>query len=124
MKYASVADVLARVQLVVEFGGIELKGPNQYGLFRNTPLAVVITWGDVDAARLLLEAGADPNARLEIDETALHRAASFDQLEIAQLLLEKGADPNVRDRDGLTPLDWAKIGNSQAVINLLANLPT
>ena len=120
MKYSSVAEVLARIQDVVDFVGVDLASPNQYGNFRNTPLAVAITWGDIEAVKLLLGAGADVDARLEIGETALHRAASFGQFEIAQLLLGNGADPNLRDSDGQTPLDWARLGGNQALVDLLA----
>jgi hypothetical protein len=52
--------------------------------------------------RLLLEAGADPNARNPtLGDTPLHHASS---LETARRLIAAGADPNARDNDGETPL--------------------
>ena len=71
--------------------------------------------------RVLLAAGADPNAAtvpgVETDalmrdsrtkgETPLHRAAAFGTAETVQLLLDAGARREVRDANGDTPLTWA-----------------
>jgi ankyrin repeat protein len=51
---------------------------------------------------LLLKAGADPNARDGMEETALFKCAY--KTELVQPLLRAGADINARDRDGSTAL--------------------
>jgi hypothetical protein len=51
---------------------------------------------------LLLDNGADPNARNDASATALLWA--IDDVEKTRLLLSHGADPNVRSDDGATPL--------------------
>jgi hypothetical protein len=56
--------------------------------------------------KLLIDAGADVNARSEPKATPLHEAAVFNSVAIAEFLLSKGADPDARDRDNKTPLDW------------------
>ena len=58
----------------------------------------------VTVVRLLLDAGANLEARDQEGETPLSRAASFGQTETFQLLLEKGARIDVRDKRGMTPL--------------------
>jgi ankyrin repeat protein len=75
-----------------------------------TPLMRAVEAGHLPAVRLLLDAGADPNASLSapIRETALRIAAAQGTLEMAQALLAAGADPLVPGRMMLTALDRAR----------------
>lgn len=63
---------------------------------------------DRDIMRLLLDRGADPNARQQMDYTPLHSAASRGDVEMAKLLIAHGADPAARASDGLTAGDVAR----------------
>jgi ankyrin repeat protein len=64
--------------------------------------------------RLLLERGADANARQQVDYTPLHGAASRGDVEMAKLLLANGADRSAKAGDGMTPADVArKYGKSE-----------
>jgi len=45
----------------------------------------------VECTRLMLEAGAEPNARNGQGGTALHRAIDLRSLEVVELLLDAGA---------------------------------
>jgi len=56
---------------------------------------------------MLIEAGADPNARSPGDETALHWAASSDDVDVASALIDGGADLEAPDGSIGTPLDNA-----------------
>lgn len=70
-----------------------------------TLLHVAAEFGSVEAARLLLNHGADVNARATVDEGGVggqtpifHAVTQFEDfgLSVAQLLLERGADVSIR----------------------------
>ena len=63
--------------------------------------------GERGIVRLLLDNGADPNARQEGGFTALHAAAQHGDRELADLLRERGADRSSCTDDGETPADTA-----------------
>jgi ankyrin repeat protein len=71
-----------------------------------TPLMFAAQQGNVDSARILLEAGADVNARTPDYGSALVVAAASANEALALFLLEHGADPNVADNYGITPLHY------------------
>ena len=74
------------------------------------PLGLASFFGHVDAARLLVERGADVNSasRNDFKVMPLHSAAATGdpeaRYELAKLLLEHGAEPNARQQDEFTPL--------------------
>jgi peptide-methionine (S)-S-oxide reductase len=73
-----------------------------------------------DAARLALDAGADPDG-FDDQVTALHEAAINDDVATVELLLDRGARTDLRDRmwDG-TPLGWARHGRAERAAALLS----
>lgn len=65
---------------------------------------------------LLLDAGADPNARQAGGWTALHSAAQSGNSAIARVLVERGADLQARNDEGLTPIDVAHAAGHDSVL--------
>lgn len=70
----------------------------------STPLMVATTFGKVEVARILIEAGADLEARNNSGGTALHVGCFCCQPEAVELLLNAGADHGQRNNWQLTPL--------------------
>jgi uncharacterized protein len=93
---------LARVRFVARGGsGTALHFVTDWpGYFPNGP----------DMVRLLIDAGADPNATTTgagKPETPLHYAASSDDVDVAVALIDRGADLETPDGSIGTPLDNA-----------------
>lgn len=57
------------------------------------PIRTAISLASLGGVRMLLDHGADPNARDRLGGTALHTALNMEQFTIAELLLERGANP-------------------------------
>lgn len=76
-------------------------------------------YGHVEAARVLLEHGADPAQRNDQGQTPLAGAAFKGDVEITRLLLKHGAHVNGRCRDGKTALMFAAMFDRADVIDVL-----
>jgi len=91
-----------------------------------TPLHVVADWpgyfpNGPEVVGMLIDAGADPNARCSGDETPLHWAASSDDADVAAALIDGGADVNAPDGSIGTPLANAVGYGCWHVARLLAD---
>ena len=87
----SVNPSLALARLLAEHAN-GTRGPNGRVLTKATPLHLAAAHGRVPAARLLLELGADVEARCSIGRTPLHWAAFKGEAKVAQQLIEENAD--------------------------------
>lgn len=72
-----------------------------------TPLHAACRVGAVEAARILLDNGADVNAATSSGLVPLHFSVAVGSTFLALELLERGADPNVPDDNGWRPLALA-----------------
>jgi Ankyrin repeats (3 copies)/Ankyrin repeats (many copies) len=96
---------------------------------RATPLHWAAFANQTQVARLLLDRGADVNARDNADKTPLQYALWDDKYlfkeksgpmaELATLLLTHGANPNVYDKDHHTPLYGAIRGANVEMVRVL-----
>ena len=91
-----VIDDIRRADLP-QFGDTSLDSVNvQGGAFGETMLHVVAIWGDVDAARVLIDEGAVIDVPGEYGCTPLHEATMRGYASVVTLLLSRGADPSLR----------------------------
>ena len=77
---------------------------------RVQPLHSAAASGDVTVVKLLLGAGADPNAVQRLGFTPLHAAAQNGSREMVEALLAAGASPARANDEGETPADLAARG--------------
>ncbi|MXZ69920.1 MAG: hypothetical protein F4Z04_00215 [Acidobacteria bacterium] len=96
---------------------------NTSGNFRmshggSTPLLFAARGGDVETARVLIEAGADPNETAAAGTSALVIAAHSGHGPLGIFLLEQGADPNAAAA-GYTALHAAVLRSQAALAEAL-----
>lgn len=124
------SDVKKVIELLLA-AGADIRARDNYGY---TPLHHAGEGRSAEAAKVLLERGADVNAKAEGGSTALiHTAAvivnffvcptcdqtSPELLEVVKVLLEAGADINARTDKGMTALGWAQKTGKTGVVELL-----
>ncbi len=67
---------------------------------RVAPVHAAAAVRDIETMRLLLDHGADPNARQQLGFTPLHEAANNGDLDMGKLLVARGADRHALNDDG------------------------
>jgi uncharacterized protein len=90
---------------------------NAFGV---APVHAAASVRDAASMRLLLDRGADANARQQLGYTALHTAAQLGDEGIAELLLAHGADPGAAGDDGKTPADLAAAHGHPGIVKLFS----
>ena len=98
--------------------------PNALDRFHGTPLYQASVKGRGDVVRILVRAGADPQAPsygLGSDGLPLCAAACWGHTEAVRELLAAGADPDAREDDGAgyTASEWAAQGGWGATLAVL-----
>lgn len=99
------------------------RGADPNGRQTNTEYTLLHVCRSAKVAQILLEHGADVNARDRFGQTPLHRCCDGfygwdEQVAIAKVLLKHGADIHAKDVDGRTPVYYCKADNT-ALLGLL-----
>lgn len=80
-----------------------------------TALHAAVSSNQTQIVQWLVEAGADVNARQQIDYTPLMGAAANARVEILDILLAHGADPSMKTTDGKSAADLAREHGHDAI---------
>ena len=110
----------AAAKLLLEHGA-DVNAPSRNPLMVQ-PLHSAAARGGPELIALLLDAGADPNARQAGGYTPLQARAAHGDMAMTQLLLKHGADAALRSDDGRTALDMAREKGHADIVALLAPL--
>jgi ankyrin repeat protein len=87
----------------------------------STALLWAAHWNDLEAARLLIRAGANVNAANDFRMSPLSQACTNGSAAFVDLLLKGGANPNTPIATGVPPImTCARSGNADAVRRLIA----
>jgi len=99
--------------------GAEVNVPSREAM-KVTPLQSAAAAREVAIARLLIEHGANVNAKQpESGFTPLHEAAANGDLDFATLLIDNGAEINAEMNDGKTPLGFAVERKQKEMVDFL-----
>ncbi|MBN1498233.1 MAG: ankyrin repeat domain-containing protein [Spirochaetes bacterium] len=125
-RHATRGDVDGISKYIREGGDINL-----YDRWGWTPIMWSVYYGYYDAVKLMLENGANPNARTQKDygsimkdSTPLIIAAYYGQGGIANLLLKRGANPKNINRRGESAYSLAEKYNFTEILDLLEGKAT
>jgi ankyrin repeat protein len=117
LHYAACCDLhdIASFLIVEHSQDVNARGFNQ----KETPLHTAVRRGHVEVSRVLLEHGADTEARDKDDYSPLERAIQIGHVGVAQVLLGHGADVSARNEGWYTPLHCASAMGQPAVALVL-----
>jgi ankyrin repeat protein len=102
------------------FQQFDVLNVNSIGLEDETPLHMACSRNAQHDVQLLVESGANVNAKDEIGGTPLHRAVSAKCLPIVLFLLKFGANPKASNDYGRTPIEIALERGDADIIEVLA----
>lgn len=98
--------------------GADVNLPSDNGM-RVAPLHSSVANKNLGITALLLEHGADVNAKQALGVTPLHSAAHQGDPDMIKLLLDHEADTNAEMENGKKPVDFAKGATNTEVMALL-----
>ena len=90
--------------------------------FKVSPIHSACATSNLEMAALLIQNGADVNAKQMQDVTPIHSAAHNGQTELVQLLFDNKADINAKMENGQTPLSMAEEAKFKETVDLIRKL--
>ncbi|KAJ4827900.1 hypothetical protein Tsubulata_021760 [Turnera subulata] len=84
-----------------------------------TPLHLAASRGNIRCATLLLQSGADKDAKSRDGRTPLYRAAANGDRRMVEMLIQMGADPTISDDRGRSAIDVARDKGHGEIVEIL-----
>lgn len=116
----TVKQVLELCEQTGAWYGIKIEKFDQRNGLGDTVLHTVCSWGRLESVKLLVEAGADVNAKGDHDSTPLFNAITGKNPEVISFLISVGADPKISNSLGWHLLEYAKnVSAPQSILQIL-----
>jgi ankyrin repeat protein len=106
-----------------DFANVDFSDVNACNTDGDNALHCVVRWGDVSAAKALIDAGVDVNKAGDLGYTPLRVACINGNVEIVRLLVEKGGDLFAMS-EGDIPFSSARLAGHHEVCDILGPLMT
>ena len=90
--------------------------------YKNTALHIASKMGNLDLVVLLLDLGADMEAKNIVEQTPICSAIRYGNLSVFNYLLKKGASLNLIDVEKNSPIQIACIGKNKSTLKMLSKL--
>ncbi len=113
--------IFARLRETSDFAETDFSDVNACGSDGDNGLHCVVRWGDLSAAKALIDAGLDVNKAGDLGYTPLHVACMQGNLEMVKLLINQGADI-FAPSEGDAPFTTARLGGHDHICDFLAPL--
>jgi len=113
--------VLNSVSELPNFDGVDMADVNAIGFDGDNALHVVVGWGDLEAAKTLIDDGIDINKPGDLGYTPLHVARMAGNLQMVKLLIGKGANLFALC-EGYPPFTSARLAGKDEICDFLAPL--
>jgi len=113
--------IFARLRGTADFANTDFSDVNATSSDGDNALHCVVRWGDVGAAKALIDAGIDINKSGDLGYTPLHVACMKGNAEMVKLLIGGGADMFALS-EGDAPFTTARHGGHDNICDILAPL--
>jgi ankyrin repeat protein len=113
--------ILARLRETCDFAETDFSDVNACSTDGDNALHCVVRWGDLSAAKALIDAGIYVNRAGDLGYTPLHLACMRGNVEMVKLLIDKGANLFALS-EGDAPFTTARLAGHDEICNLLAPL--
>ncbi len=114
-------NIFARLRQTCDFAETDFSDVNTSCSDGDNGLHFVVRWGDLSAAKALIDAGINVNKAGDLGYTPLHVACMKGNLEMVKLLIDRGADLFALS-EGDAPFASARLGGHDHVCDFLAPL--
>lgn len=112
-------ELFEKINSTPDFSYVDFKDIDTTNALGENALHITASWGDVDAVKLLIEAGININKAGEYDYTPLHYSCMHGHKEVVEILLNAGANPYALTMGDL-PFTTARAYKNDDICDLLS----